>query len=331
MKPRFYLKDLIKQGEAAIAAASGVLAQRIVILDCSEVELLTSEQINALFSAIPESWDFVDFASAIDDEDGVFDLGTFTDSFADQLLQHLNQKHGRTQFEPEPPSSIVEIEVPATAESGVVLHPIRVLERVTQEYSDYLKSEFRAKDPGLKAALESALTQPLFLAQEPFFQAHRPFKTGQRWRDLPIDTKLATALQQRSRNDSAYLHQSEAIEHLLSSQSSPLVVTTGTGSGKTETFLVPVIQNAIADAVRYKKSGLTAILVYPMNALANDQLLRINAYLQESGFGKSVTVAQYDRGTNQAQRRELRQNPPHILLTNYMMLEYLSGTPSRPA
>jgi ATP-dependent helicase YprA (DUF1998 family) len=47
-------------------------------------------------------------------------------------------------------------------------------------------------------------------------------------------------------------------------------VTTGTGSGKTECFLLPVIQNAIEDATAFKQSGLTAILVYPMNALAND-------------------------------------------------------------
>src|SRR5690606_40526605 len=64
---------------------------------------------------------------------------------------------------------------------------------------------------------------------------------------------------------------SEAIGHLLSPEATPIVVTTGTGSGKTECFLLPVIQNAIDDAVRFKRSGLTAILVYPMNALANDQ------------------------------------------------------------
>src|ERR1019366_9470676 len=55
----------------------------------------------------------------------------------------------------------------------------------------------------------------------------------------------------------AYLHQSKAISHLLGAQASPVVVTTGTGSGKTEAFLLPVIQNAIEDSVRYKKPGLT--------------------------------------------------------------------------
>ncbi|MUG94154.1 DEAD/DEAH box helicase [Scytonema sp. UIC 10036] len=59
------------------------------------------------------------------------------------------------------------------------------------------------------------------------------------------------------------------MEHLLGQDASPLVVTTGTGSGKTETFLLPVIQNAIEDAAQFRRQpGLTAILVYPMNAVA---------------------------------------------------------------
>lgn len=216
----------------------------------------------------------------------------------------------------------------------MALHPILALDHVLDEYRDYLRTEFRAKDPALKAALERELDQPLFLAQEPFFQAHRPFKNGKKWSELPLDPKLARVMAERARKhgsisaDCAFLHQSEAILNLLSENPSPLVVTTGTGSGKTECFLLPVIQNAIEDATRYKKDGLTAILVYPMNALANDQLGRIEEYLRDSGFGGTVSVAKYDRGTSQAEREELRKNPPHILLTNYMMLEYLLVRPA---
>lgn len=74
----------------------------------------------------------------------------------------------------------------------MAMHPIRALDHVINEYSDYLRTEFRAKDPALRAALERELDAPGFLAQEPFYQAHRPFKSGKRWRDLPIDVKLAT-------------------------------------------------------------------------------------------------------------------------------------------
>ncbi|MBD2014350.1 DEAD/DEAH box helicase [Microcoleus sp. FACHB-53] len=326
MKPTFKLKDLVQQGEAAIAAISPVLGQGLAHIDCSEVETLTPEQFTALFSGIPETWDFVELA-----EKEVFLVETLTESFAEQLSQWVNQHQGRQPTSPPappaPPAPPVPPAPPARS-SPVPLHPIKALDRLIGEYKHYLLTEFRAKDPQLKAALEEALDQPLFLAQEPFYQAHRPFKTGQRWRDLPIDSQLARVMEDRSRSEFAYLHQSEAIAHLLGEIASPLVVTTGTGSGKTESFLLPVIQNAIEDAIQFKQSGLTAILVYPMNALANDQLQRIESYLESSGWAGAVSVAQYDRGTKQKERQALRQNPPHILLTNYMMLEYLLVRPA---
>lgn len=211
----------------------------------------------------------------------------------------------------------------------MTLHPIRLVDRVLDEYRHHLTTEFRARDPELRAALEQALLgDPLFLAQEPFFQAHRPFKDGARWDALGLATELSDVMCKRAKSDHTYLHQSQAIEHLLGPQASPLVVTTGTGSGKTECFLVPAIQNAIDDAVRFqKRAGLTAILVYPMNALANDQEERIQGYLHDSGH-TYIKVARYDRSTPEADRADLRKRPPHILLTNYMMLEYLLVRPA---
>ena len=209
----------------------------------------------------------------------------------------------------------------------MTLHPITVVNQVIDEYRDYLRTEFRARDPKLRQALEDALDLPLFLAQDPFFQAHRPFKSGKAWRDLKLDARLAEVMEKRTGSKTCYLHQSRAIEHLLGESVSPMAVTTGTGSGKTECFLLPVIQNAIEDSAKHKKSGLTAILVYPMNALANDQHDRIKDYLESSGH-THVKVARYDRSTKQDERARLRKNPPHILLTNYMMLEYLLVRPA---
>ena len=75
------------------------------------------------------------------------------------------------------------------------LHPIRALDHVLEEYRDYLLTEFRAKDASLRAALERELDAPRFLAQEPFFQAHRPFKPGKAWRELPLDVRLAGVME----------------------------------------------------------------------------------------------------------------------------------------
>jgi len=209
----------------------------------------------------------------------------------------------------------------------MALNPIAVVDQVIGEYRGYLSTEFQARDPQLRAALEAALAEAGFLAQEPFFQAHRPFKSGKRWQDLGLDAALAKVMEQRSGSETAYLHQSDAIGHLLGPTPGPLVVTTGTGSGKTECFLLPAIQNAIEDSVRFQHAGPTALLVYPMNALANDQEERIRQYLQASGHSH-VQVARYDRSTKEDERRQLREHPPHILLTNYMMLEYLLVRPA---
>jgi Lhr-like helicase len=208
------------------------------------------------------------------------------------------------------------------------LHPISVVRHVLDEYRSYLETEFRTRDEALRHSLEEALERQGFLAQEPFFQAHRPFRDGKPWKDLGLDVRLAKVMETRSDSKTAYSHQSQAILHLLGPDASSMVVTTGTGSGKTECFLLPVIQNAIADAAAFNNhAGLTAILVYPMNALANDQEIRIQEYLKDSG-NEHLSIKKYDRQTNQADRAAMRRNPPHILLTNYMMLEYLLVRPA---
>lgn len=217
----------------------------------------------------------------------------------------------------------------------MAFNPLAVLDEVTQEYRDYIQTEFRAKDLALRERLAAALERENFLCREPFFQAHRPFRAGKKWRDLPLDEKLARVMEERATRfgakdpQHAYTHQSGAIDELLRPAPRSVVVTTGTGSGKTEAFLLPVLQNALADARAFDgRPGLTAILVYPMNALANDQRERIDEYLAAAGLGNAVKVEQYDRSSSQDDRARMRSTPPHILLTNYMMLEYLLVRPA---
>ena len=159
-----------------------------------------------------------------------------------------------------------------------ILNPIAVWGETIASYRDYLTTEFRARDEALRRRLEEALDRPRFLAQDPYFSTHLPFRPGKPWRDLPLDPRLAAALARRTKGQPTFLHQQQAIEALLDPRPSPVVVTTGTGSGKTECFLVPALQAAIEDAVRHRgRPGLVALVLYPMNALANDQLERIAA------------------------------------------------------
>ncbi|HXF07868.1 MAG TPA: DEAD/DEAH box helicase [Candidatus Acidoferrales bacterium] len=114
-------------------------------------------------------------------------------------------------------------------------------------------------------------------------------------------------------------HQSEAIALARAGRS--YVVTTGTGSGKSLCFFIPII-DAILRAKEEDPSPRTrAIVIYPMNALANSQLEELQKFLPDSN--PPVTFARYTGQESEAQREQIRANAPDILLTNFMMLELL--------
>ncbi|OVE73939.1 hypothetical protein BVX94_02370 [bacterium B17] len=121
-----------------------------------------------------------------------------------------------------------------------------------------------------------------------------------------------------------YRHQEEAISSIMTDCST--VIATGTGSGKTESFLLPIIDHCI----KKDEPGVKAILLYPMNALANDQIDRLGRYLK----GTNVTYGILTGATPEnspdndeaspnhiISRSDMRSSPPDILLTNYVMLE----------
>ena len=113
-------------------------------------------------------------------------------------------------------------------------------------------------------------------------------------------------------------HQAQAIEIALSDKS--YVVTTGTGSGKSLCFFIPIV-DAILKARRTAPAPKTrAIVIYPMNALANSQMEELRKFLGDDG---PVSFARYTGQESSDERERIRQNAPDILLTNFMMLEML--------
>ncbi len=120
-----------------------------------------------------------------------------------------------------------------------------------------------------------------------------------------------------------YRHQAQSIAKARVGQS--YVVTTGTGSGKSICFFVPVV-DAI---VRARKAGqphkTRAIIVYPMNALANSQIKEIEKFISQSGLPTELqpVVRRYTGQESQEERQRIADNPPDILLTNFMMAELL--------
>ncbi|WSQ26052.1 protein kinase [Streptomyces sp. NBC_01230] len=126
-------------------------------------------------------------------------------------------------------------------------------------------------------------------------------------------------------------HQREAVDAAQSGAS--YVLTTGTGSGKSLTYIVPIVDKVLrerAAAGPKAEKRVRAIIVYPMNALANSQLKELEKYLRD-GYGEGrepVTFARYTGQEDDARRKEIRDNPPDILLTNYVMLELMLTRPA---
>ncbi|MGW2891058.1 protein kinase domain-containing protein [Streptomyces griseoruber] len=126
-------------------------------------------------------------------------------------------------------------------------------------------------------------------------------------------------------------HQRDAIDAAASGAS--YVLTTGTGSGKSLSYIVPIVDKVLRERDEEGPSApkrVRAIIVYPMNALANSQLRELEKYLRD-GYGagrEPVTFARYTGQEDDAKRKEIRDNPPDILLTNYVMLELMLTRPA---
>lgn len=119
-------------------------------------------------------------------------------------------------------------------------------------------------------------------------------------------------------------HQADAIEAARTGDS--YVLTTGTGSGKSLAYIVPIVDHVLRNG---SGRGVQAIVVYPMNALANSQQEELRKFLRD-GFGEGnepVTFARYTGQESSDERQAILDNPPDILLTNYVMLEYVLVRP----
>jgi hypothetical protein len=119
-------------------------------------------------------------------------------------------------------------------------------------------------------------------------------------------------------------HQEEAIRIARTGES--YVLTTGTGSGKSLSYFIPIVDHVLRrKALGDSAKGITAIVVYPMNALCNSQREELERFLC-LGYpkdGEPVRFARYTGQESQAERQAIAANPPDILLTNYVMLELI--------
>ncbi|NLJ10861.1 MAG: DEAD/DEAH box helicase, partial [Treponema sp.] len=126
----------------------------------------------------------------------------------------------------------------------------------------------------------------------------------------------------KQRDLTLYKHQMDALA--IAKKNEPYIVTTGTGSGKSIAFFLPIVDYVLRERDSGGERKTRAIIIYPMNALANSQFEELDKFLCDYPEGKRpFTVARYTGQENQEERRAVADNPPDILLTNFMMLELL--------
>lgn len=227
---------------------------------------------------------------------------------------------------------------------------IGLAQEIQERYRRYLRTTFYFRDPELRESFRRTLDEGQ-IAKGPYIEATPPYRRGPTPAQLfpeiiggPIDEKIMQAIEGQRR---LYRHQEAAIRRV--SKGHNIVVATGTGSGKTESFLYPILLHLYQEYLRgtlSSQSGARALILYPMNALAYDQRERLGGLagrLKENGADFSFTFGQYTGATPENAkdryrpvsriveqrlpgelvfREEMRNSPPHILLTNYSMLEY---------
>ena len=220
------------------------------------------------------------------------------------------------------------------------MDPFKVYDAVKHQYYSFIQTFQVFKNKEIEAYVANAVANRQMLWQEPIIQITKRFKSGKSIKEMAREIILHPQIEQIFSVD-PYYHQQKAIEIAVGEKQN-LVVTTGTGSGKSLCFEVPAI-NYCLNTKEKGLPGIKAILIYPMNALANSQYQELTAMLENSGItiglytgdtettGSAALAAYKEIFGDEAEpkkceiidREQLRRTPPDILITNYAQLELL--------
>lgn len=242
--------------------------------------------------------------------------------------------------------------------------PAKASEQIRSEFIDYITTSYSFADGDLKRKFENSLDE--IISKGPYVELNKIFKTGKSIQDLIDEGTLSKEFKNLEKGKMQYpdpdiklpidrplyYHQEQAIRKAVNGDN--LIVSTGTGSGKTNCFLIPVINELLKEKeLGTLTPGIRAIFIYPMNALANDQIKNLRKILMcypDITFGvyngateedeeqaiafynvlyqnESNELLKHALPNEMLSRSQMKKSPPHILFTNYSMLEHLLFRP----
>ena len=236
----------------------------------------------------------------------------------------------------------------------------KAADEIKKEYIGYISTTFHFRNQNLQKKLVEELERTV--SNGPFIEIKDSFRLGKSIGQMVDEGKLSPLFKDLEKDKKyspklpisrpLYLHQEKAIEKIVAGRN--IVVSTGTGSGKTNCFVIPVINELLREKEQGTlNDGVRAIFIYPMNALANDQIKSLREILMaypDIRFGvynggtehkeedaKKLYEAMYANEkypelrtwlpNEELSRDEMKKRPPHILFTNYAMLEHMLFRP----
>jgi len=213
---------------------------------------------------------------------------------------------------------------------NVRVDAFKVHRQLIDDYRSFTEGFVDIRDPELRDAIKNQSNDG---AQwpDPWISLNPSFAPGGRVDELVaeglLDPRSERVFSAKAPGSSPtpfalYQHQRQAIEAARDGDS--YVLTTGTGSGKSLAYIVPVVDRVLRDG---SGKGIRAIVVYPMNALANSQVEELDKFLRVGFDEPPVTYRRYTGQEQGEARQDILDNPPDILLTNYVMLELMLTRP----
>ena len=206
--------------------------------------------------------------------------------------------------------------------------PSILAKQLQKGLGDYIETTFPMTNEPFKGSVQKMLANKGSVYHEPYIAVRLPFR---------VTAEMPTCFEAIHPAYLPYVHQQKAFERLIGDDGLSTLVATGTGSGKTECFLYPILEYCYQHR---GERGIKALIIYPMNALATDQAKRIAEMIYGSDeLRGNVTVGMYVGGQEHTPARTMSEhgvitdhetmlnNAPDILMTNYKMLDYLLVRP----